>query len=322
MTAEPTPRPAGHAILEGELLRRLRCPACGRALRATPGGARCTGCAAPYPCRDGVWDLLTPAQSAGLAPFLDSYRSLRRQEGWERAPDYYLHLPYVKPSDPVAAVWRIRRRSFARLRRLVVPGHGRWALDLGAGNGWLARHLTTWGYHTVALDLNATGIEGLAGGQLYLEHDGGWFGRVRGTMDLLPFAAASFALCTVSGALHYAPLWPTLAAISRVLTPGGLLAITDSPVYADGAAGAAMAAEGRARARALLGAEPAPPPGGAGYLLGADLDAALRSAGLAPRYLGVERPLGRLRRLLRRHPGAREHAHFPVIAARKPEAAP
>jgi SAM-dependent methyltransferase len=308
---------------EAAVLARLRCPACGGPLREAlrlegEGRATCVDCSAGYTQAGGIWRLLTDAERRRHVPFLESYRPLRQGDGWERAdPGYYLRLPYVPRRDPTAGIWRIRRRSLARLEQVVGPGAGRWALDLGAGNGWLSRRLTERGFAVIALDLNVGGADSLEGAQVLLDL-GAWFGRVQASMDRLPLGAGAFALCTCSGALHYADLPATLAEIGRVLEPGGLFVCTDSPVYTDAAAGAAMVAEQQARLRTTFGRDPHWP-GGSGFLVADALVAAMRQAGFAVQMFANEHPLGPLRhRLARlRRPQAREQARFPVVVGRK-----
>ncbi len=312
---------------EHALVKRLRCPRCGGTLQyqhqppaeRSAGQAVCRQCNALYPQVNGIWQMLTDEEVARYRPFLDHYQPLRQREGWERSEaGYYLALPQVPPTDPAAAIWRIRRRSFDRVRRLVTPGPGQWALDLGAGQGWLARHLAQWGYHTVAVDLNVVGRDSLAGAQVYLEQAGVWFGRVQASMEHPPFAEATFALCTISGAVHYAELCPTLAAIWHLLAPGGQLIITDSPVYTQAAAGQAMVRERSAAARSQFGEAPEWP-GGTGFLVQTILLEALHQQGFTIRVQSIERPLGRLKRGLRQglHLSPREEARFPVITGSK-----
>jgi SAM-dependent methyltransferase len=308
---------------EAAVLARLRCPACGGPLRESlrlggEGRATCVDCSVAYTQAGGIWRLLTEAERRRYAPFLESYRPLRQGDGWERGdPAYYLRLPHVPPSDPTAGIWRIRRRSLARLEQIAGPGAGRWALDLGAGNGWLSRRLAERGFAVIALDLNVGGADSLEGAQVFLDH-GAWFGRVQAEMDRLPLAPGAFALCVCSGALHYADLPATLAEVWRVLEPGGVFVCTDSPVYTDPAAGAAMVAEQAARLRTTFGREPHWP-GGSGFLVADTLMAAMRRAGFAGQMLANEHPLGPLRhRLARlRRPAAREQARFPVVVGRK-----
>ncbi len=308
--------------LEQTLTELLRCPKCGGPFeyRAVEDWLICRECRAEYKREDGIWRMLTEEQRQRYRPFLESYRPLRQAEGWERdRRDYYLNLPNVPPADPQAAIWRIRRRSLARLERIIGPGNERWVLDLGAGNGWLSRRLVKFGFRVVALDLNAVGSDSLEGGRLYQEQDGKWFGRVQASMEELPFRAGAFDLCVASGTLHYAALEPTLQAVWRVLAVEGRFIITDSPVYSQAAAGEAMSAEYLDRARTRFGRE-AHWPGGPGFLSESELWASLRGQGFEVARYSVERWAGRVRRQLWRWltPPRREEARFPVIVARKP----
>jgi SAM-dependent methyltransferase len=271
--------------------------------------------------------MLTRTEQEQYRSFLEGYPLLRQREGWERDEAYFLSLPNVPPDDPAAFVWGIRKRSLAVLDRLLAEEEVRtkstdadsWALDLGAGNGWLSRHLTQRGYRTVALDLTVAGLDSLAGAKLYMEHDGIWLGRVQASMSRPPFTSGTFALCTISAALHYANEEETLKAACRILKPGGLLVITDSPVYSHVGAGRAMAAEREAQIETLLGTPPPDLPGGTNFLVETELLARMAATGFASRVIPVERPIGRLKRSLARvaNPRSRERARFPVILGRK-----
>jgi SAM-dependent methyltransferase/ribosomal protein S27AE len=310
--------------MERRLLLMLRCPRCGGSLSAESAGSvpeqvACRRCGATYRRVSGIWRMLTPEQQARYSSFISSYAALREREGWVRDASYYLSLPNVPPGDPAEFIWRIRRRSLAALERIIGPGQGRWALDLGAGSGWLSRHLAKRGYNTVAVDLNVEGADGLEGASVYMEHDHIWLGRVQASMDDLPFADASFALCAISAALHYAPCEETLREVYRVLQPGGQLLITDSPIFKDPEAGLVMASEQRARAGALLGYDPAALPGGEGYLVEEQLIASMWSAGFRVRLVTTEGLPAQARRVARRlvRPGSRDHARFPVVVGLK-----
>ena len=311
--------------LEQAVIERLICPVCGgnlayQALAEGAGQLICQGCGAAYLQEGGIFMLLTPQQIVRYQPFVARYRPLRQAEGWERAEaQYYLSLPDVPPTDPQAAIWRIRRRSFGRLQRLVGPGAGRWAVDLGAGNGWLSRRLSEAGFRVIGLDLNVVGPDSLAGGRLYQEQTGLWFGRVQATMEQLPLRAASFDLCVASGTLHYADLAATVGSVWRILAPGGQFVITDSPVYSHREAGQAMAAEYAERVKMGFGYE-ARWVGGSGFLVESELQAILQAQGFEVAFYGIERRLGRFKRRLQRllKPARREAARFPVIVGRKP----
>ena len=61
--------------------------------------------------------------------------------------------------------------------------------------------------------------------------------RVVGDLEALPLRAGSFDAVIAAATLHYAvDLSGALAEAGRVLRPGGLLIIADSPVYADAVA--------------------------------------------------------------------------------------
>jgi SAM-dependent methyltransferase len=298
--------------------------------------ARCRDCGATYLRIDGIWRMLTPSERQQYGSFLEGYPLLRQREGWERDQAYFLALPNVPPDDPASFVWSIRNRSLAVLDTLLAgqpatdnwqpttdnrqpEATAAWALDLGAGNGWLSRHLTHLGYRTVALDLTIGGLDSLAGAQLYIEHDEIWLGRVQASMSNPPFAGETFSLCVISAALHYAGVQETLDAASNLLVSGGLLVITDSPVYAGAEAGRAMAAERREQIASLLGAQPPELPGGNNYLVESEMPALMDRASFTFQVIPIERPLGRLKRSLYRtvRPGAREQARFPVMVGRK-----
>src|SRR5205809_410742 len=178
--------------MEQRLLLMLRCPRCGGSLSAEHGGGEadevaCRQCGATYRRVSGIWRMLTPEQQVWYSSFISSYTTLREREGWVRDESYYLALPNVPPGDSAEFIWRIRRRSLSALERVIPPGEGKWALDLGAGSGWLSRYLAKWGYNTVAVDLNVEGADGLEGASVYMEHDHIWLARVQASMDALPF---------------------------------------------------------------------------------------------------------------------------------------
>lgn len=304
---------------ELEFFSLLSCPQCQVGLVKAGPAATCPQCGTVYAQVNGIWRMLTAAQQDRYRKFLANYRPVRQAEGWERPDrDYYLNLPQVPPDDPQAGIWRIRQRSFNRVKQIVGENPKGWALDLGAGNGWLSRHLVKLGYRVASLDLNADGPDSLEGAQLYLEHDKTWFGRVQASMDRLPFLAGSFDLCIASGSVHYAALEKTVGEVRRVLTKDGRFIVTDSPVYRQREAGRVMIEEFKAQVRGGPNQEIAWP-GGDGFLVESDLQALLTRLGFTIEFYPVERRLGRFKRKVMKffRPPKREEASFPVILARK-----
>jgi SAM-dependent methyltransferase len=215
----------------------------------------------------------------------------------------------VPPSDPHAAEWRLRRESFANLQRHALPSswsHPPRTLDLGAGCGWLSHRLAAIGHHAVAVDCLVDDEDGLRACRHYPVR----IVAVQADFDRLPFEPAQFDLAIFNGSLHYAPdPAATIADVSRLLVPGGALAIVDSPMFVRDADGEAMAADQLSRLRQEHGlADPIRP--GKGYLTFGGVERAcaaagrhavfLRSRGVLP--WRVRRQFARLK--LRRAPAA------------------
>src|SRR5882724_6655971 len=90
-------------------------------------------------------------------------------------------------------------------------------LDAGCGGGLLAPHLSGKGYRHVGVDLRRAGLEQA------VEHG---VLAVGGDVTALPFAAASVDVVAAGEILeHVTDLPGTVAELSRVLKPGGLLVL-------------------------------------------------------------------------------------------------
>jgi len=166
-----------------------------------------------------------------LRQFVDDYRRVRLAEGFATTdPEYVRQLPFRDVTGRNTAAWRIRALHYLIIRGALrlIPGIAR-VLDLGAGNGWLARRLAP-SFRVTALDVDGgdTGLGALRDERVV---------RVVGDLEALPVRSQSFDAVIAAAALHYAVDVPgALSEAARVLRRGGLLIIADSPVYVDAAA--------------------------------------------------------------------------------------
>lgn len=227
----------------------LACPVCRvdlGPLSAHQSEVRCPACGFAAACVEGIWRFLPPAAAARFAPFLADYTRIRQAE--QRGSDdpaYYLGLPDCPPAHPIAAQWALRRRTFAAFLRRVLPRLGSClrVVDLGAGVGWLSHRLALRGYHPMAVDLTTDDRDGLGAGRHY--HPA--WPRVQAEFDRLPLTAGAADLVIFNASLHYSTDYEvTLAEALRVLTPGGTVAVLESPIYRHPESGRRMVEERRA----------------------------------------------------------------------------
>jgi SAM-dependent methyltransferase len=243
-----------------------------------------------------------------LRSFVTHYRDVRAREGQVSPdPEYARRLPFRDVTGRNRAAWRVRALHYLMIRAglALFAATQRAALrvlDLGAGNGWMARRLAGTFYVT-ALDADGgdTGLGSLRDARV---------GRVVGDLEALPVRPASFDAVVAAAALHYAvDLQAALAEVARALRPGGLLIVADSPFYADGAA--REAAHARTRAHyATFGAEPL----ASRYrgLTRAELDASDLF-----QFVAVSPGLTSLRHAWRAARGDRAAARLPVLFGRR-----
>jgi SAM-dependent methyltransferase len=173
--------------------------------------------------------------SSSLRSFVEDYRRVRVREGYASAdPEYARRLPFHDITGRNRAAWRLRAVHYLIVRAALAllrarAGGAVRVLDLGAGNGWMARRLAG-SFRVTALDVDGgdTGLGALRDDRV---------GRVVADLEALPLRPASFDAVVAAATLHYAvDLRGALAEAARVLQPGGLLVVADSPVYADAAA--------------------------------------------------------------------------------------
>ena len=163
-----------------------------------------------------------------IRAFVDAYRQVRLAQGYASTdPRYATSLPFRDTTGRNADVWRTRAFHYLVIRAgmALLPRSDR-VLDVGAGNGWLARRLA--GSHRVtAIDVDAsdTGLGSLKDERV---------GKVCGQLEALPLRDASFDVVIAAAAVHYtSDLTGVLTEMARTLRRGGVLILADSPVYPD-----------------------------------------------------------------------------------------
>ncbi len=215
----------------------LACPQDHECIQVVGERALCPACGSAYVRVRDIWRFLSEGERH--TAFLGDYRTIRRAEGWGAVDaDYYRHLPSVQAVDPQRETWRVRGASFSAL--LPVVGERQRVLDLGAGNGWLAYQLSRRGHSVAPVDLSDDEFDGLGA----LSHYAVMLDAYQADFSELPFAGAQFDRVVFNASLHYArDLERTLAESMRVLAPGGLVVVMDSPMYHDAESGRVMVAE-------------------------------------------------------------------------------
>jgi SAM-dependent methyltransferase len=302
----------------------LRCPACGAAFDGSDPFCPAEGRSLAR--SDGLLVLMRPDRRQALAPFLAAYRTVRRNEGWGGAADYYRNLPFDS-DGPHRAVWRLRARSYRALLRAVEERyprakrsdeHDRMALgvlELGAGNGWLSWRMAERGHYVLATDVSADEEDGLGALPRYAKSER--LTRALAEMEDLPLGDAQFDVVVASGSLHYARnLASAVSEARRVLREGGLFLVLDSPAYEDAVAGRAMVERREREHRERYGISPAGET--SGFLVEKEFARLLETCGfrVARRdpFEGLSRRLRRLWCSLR---GIAPPARFPLFVSEK-----
>ena len=287
---------------------RFSCPRCARALPVDPGGGTastesvgCEPCGHSYRRVDGIWRFLVDEDAH--REFSEAYRSTRQAEGWGSLDAAYLRaLPSVPADDAHAWIWRIRSRSFEALRDEIRSLRPQTAVELGAGNSWLAYRLSEAGIRTAAVDLSDDEADGLGAWRAY--GDPPPFEPVQAELDRLPFSDGVFEMAIFNGSFHYAQdALRSLREALRVLGPEGRLVIVDTPFYPSEADGVAMLEESGRHDRV-------------GFLCPSRLDETAETLGLT--WHRRDLPMGwrwRVKNQLRGLTGRRRLAAFPLLVA-------
>lgn len=304
-------------------LFRLRCPECGGAAFALAGDLLCPAEGRRIEGRGGLLPLLSERRREELRPFVEAYRRVRRDEGWGGSPAYYRNLPLRDGSGRHRAIWRIRARSYrliARTLRSRYDGRSLRILELGAGNGWLSVRLAARGHFVLATDVSSDAEDGLGALARYappaLAVDR--LTAALAELEELPLDDAQFDVVIAAGSLHYASdLRRAVREAHRVLRPGGLFVVADSPTYDCPEAGRVMVARRRSWHEERYGIDEATDRT-TGFLVRVAFTDLLVETGFHVEHRfffeGTQRALSRVYRRMR-HLGA--PARFPVFLAER-----
>lgn len=216
---------------------------------------------------EGIWNLVRPERCSRLDRFAADYAAVRTAESRAMTPDEVRALPTVRPDHPLAGAWQQRAESYRRFKEAITSANLGKMVDIGAGCGWLAADLARDGWQAAAVDVTVDGGDGLVAA---LSH-GADLLLVRAEMEALPFSSDSVDLAVFNASLHYAGnVRSALCEAARVVRSGGLLAVLDTPVFADPKAGRLMVSEFAEHAQKSLGL-PAADQEGPGFATDEDL---------------------------------------------------
>jgi len=158
------------------------------------------------------------------------YLSVRAKEGRIYNDDAVGLLPEISPAHPHAAEWRARAASCRRLTHYLAGLKKPLSvLDLGCGNGWLARKMAGLpGTQVVGLDRHNPELAQASrvfGGQQNLS----W---VAADIFTSPFPERTFDAVVIASAIQYFPdVRGLFLALMPLLTEHGEIHLLDSPFY-------------------------------------------------------------------------------------------
>jgi SAM-dependent methyltransferase len=187
-----------------------------------------------FQIESGIPDLIVPERLGTAEDFARSYVQAWGLRGpgafdFERLTD----LPFVPFLSKRGRSWYMKARSLMALLGFLEGKSIRRILDLGCGVGWLSYRLAARGFEAYGLDVVRHGPVGLDASRGYRSlapH----FEPVRGEMERPPFQDRRFDLVVASASVHFGQDVPEIfAQVFRMLAPGGVFVMMNSPVHAD-----------------------------------------------------------------------------------------
>ena len=263
---------------------QLLCPECGASAFTAGADLHCPTEGRRFEDENGILPLLGENRRRELAYFLETYRKLRRAEGWGGAEEYYRDLPFKDHSGRHRSIWRLRARSYT-LAMQATESHfpelkktdecdkrALRILELGAGNGWLSRRMAERGHFVLATDISLDEEDGLGALDRYGSNGHPWRARVtraRADMEALALEGAQFDLVVANGSIHYAE--KLSRPVQRSLPPAapwGPLSYPGQPYLRRRSGGSSDGENTGARVQETLRPRPRPGPSGFSRLRG------------------------------------------------------
>lgn len=196
----------------------------------------CASCNEKYEVKDGIISMLLhdetiKKEQAGWVSALDKSKN---PEEW--TDSFILRLPNVEdPSLQIKpenlAAWIKQADNFYGVLKNISDFKDKLVLDIGAGRCWSTAEFARRGAKCVAYDILPDKYLGLASSDIFFQHENIYFERVIGSMTNIPFADNTFDIVFSNCSLHHTTdLELTFREISRVLKPGGIIAVSNEPV--------------------------------------------------------------------------------------------
>jgi ubiquinone/menaquinone biosynthesis C-methylase UbiE len=176
-----------------------------------------------YRCLNGVYQLTDKLDFEGI------YLCVRGQEGRILSDREVSSLPETLMDTPYQSEWRIRTSSANRFLSYITTKSTRPTsmLDLGCGNGWFSKLLSSAGDSLLGLDINQQELEQAA--RLF---SGNTVRFAYGDIYKVQWEAEAFDLITLNASVQYFKNLPMLLdKLLQLLRPGGEIHIIDSIFY-------------------------------------------------------------------------------------------
>ena len=159
----------------------------------------------------------------------DLYLRVREKEGRLYPDDIAAHLPNVSEDNPLREEWQARSESLERFKGYIgALARPVRILELGCGNGWFSRHLSTVP-ETLVWGLDRKSSELAQAARLF---GGSKLSFLAADIFEPPFARAAFDIILLASSIQYFPDLPGLVQVLKeLLKPRGELHIMDSPLY-------------------------------------------------------------------------------------------